>query len=256
MSVPRQHDASGHPAKHDLLRRGFGPDVIDWHRWLRVIERKRRLLIRSDASQFRYPGHWLTRITQSSFILEGIALQPHDVVDAVSTPSRKRGVRSPTAQRIRNHVAILRAIERALRRGHSLKLPDVLRWYTMLGNGLSTTMPSGQKLARLDQVIRRINFPNLRLQPAITEIAQVHVESLADALVPSFHGIVARLMLHFHLGRCGLCGVAFDPPNDGPHLLNETWLMARLLELLDDSYDQLLLSRRAATTLRLIARTE
>lgn len=198
----------------------------------------------------------LARITESSFILEGIALHPDEVGDALATRSRKRGVRSPIAQRIRNHVAILEGIERALRAGQSLRLPVVLRWYTMLGNGLSTTTPAVERLARLEQVIRRINFPHLRLQPALGEITRVHVESLADPLVPSFHGIVARLMLHYHLGRCGLCGVIFDPRTDRTHLLNENWLAAHLLELLDQSYDLLLLWQRGRPTLRLDPRQD
>lgn len=251
MSVPRQEHASSHPGQGDLVRRSFGAVAIDWPRWLRQIERKRRLLSREVSTLPRSPRSLLARITENSFILEGIALHPADVSDAIATRSRKRGVRSGTAQRIRNHFAILEDIERGLRAGQSLRLPMVLRWYTMLGNGLSTTTPAGEKLDRLEQVIRRINFPHLRLQPAISEVAQVHVESLADALVPSFHGIVARLILHYHLGRCGLCGVAFDPRSDGPHLLDEKWLTARLLQLLDQSYDLLLLAQRGAGPLRL-----
>jgi hypothetical protein len=62
---------------------------------------------------------------------------------------------------------------------------------------------------------------------------------LADPLVPSFNGILARLLLRYHLGRCGLPAVVFDPqvdtrPGDAEGMLR------RLVELLELSYDQML----------------
>jgi len=67
--------------------------------------------------------------------------------------------------------------------------------------------------------------------------------------------IRAGVGVRIGLGLLLLAG-AFDPPTDGPHLLNENWVTARLLELLDQSYDQLLLARRAAATLRLVSGAE
>ena len=93
---------------------------------------------------------------------------------------------------------------------------------------------------RLDHVVRRINSPQLRLQPALVDIAKLHVMLLRDPLVPSFNGILSRLLLRYHLGRIGLPPVVFDPNEDAPSLLDETMLLARLLELIEQSYDRLL----------------
>jgi hypothetical protein len=57
---------------------------------------------------------------------------------------------------------------------------------------------------------------------------------------------LARLLLRYHLGRCGLPPVVFDADVDGPVLTDEQALLSRLLELIDQSYD-LLLSGIGAT---------
>ncbi|HMO26104.1 MAG TPA: hypothetical protein PKB10_07525, partial [Tepidisphaeraceae bacterium] len=79
-----------------------------------------------------------------------------------------------------------------------------------------------------------------RLQPAVQEIVSMHVQALADELVPSFSGIIARLLLHYHLGRCGLPPIAFDAATDGPLLLNEPQLLGRILTRIDESFDVLI----------------
>jgi hypothetical protein len=150
--------------------------------------------------------------------------------------------------RIRNHVAILHRIERGLHRGESLKTAAVVRWYTLIASGLSITSLDEPTMGRLDQLVRRINSPHLRLQPAVQEIARLHVQSLADPLVPGFNGILVRLLLRYHLGRCGLPPVVFHSETDGPLLTDETTLLARLLELIDESYDLLLSELPPAAT--------
>jgi hypothetical protein len=98
-------------------------------------------------------------------------------------------------------------------------------------------------MSRLDQLVRRINSPHLRLQPAITEIARLHAQSLGDPLVPGFNGILVRLLLRYHLGRCGLPPVVFSPEVDQAAIENESILLGRLLEMIDESYDLLLRDR-------------
>jgi hypothetical protein len=72
---------------------------------------------------------------------------------------------------------------------------------------------------------------------------------LADPVVPSFNGILARLLLRYHLGRCGLPPVLFAPDLDGAgRLLDEPRLLARLLELIHQSYGALLGSDKDSGT--------
>jgi hypothetical protein len=115
----------------------------------------------------------------------------------------------------------------------------VIRWYVGVSAGLSTTGLDQPTAARVDDVVRRINSPQMRLQAALPEVASTHVRLLADPLVPSFNGILARLLLRYHLGRCNLPPVVFDPELDGRPASPEA-LARRLVELLDRSYDGLL----------------
>jgi hypothetical protein len=82
-----------------------------------------------------------------------------------------------------------------------------------------------------------MNSPQLRLGPALREIATMHVLLLADPFVPGFNGILARLLLRYHLGRCGLPPVLFDPAADAAHLASEATLLPRLLDLITESYE-------------------
>jgi len=250
MGVPRQPFFSAGPSyrprrvsPNGEIRRG---GEIDWTRWLRLVERKRRLTGRNGHRQSRIlPDIILQLGTLASFRLDGI-----EVDDATTMAALKRGVlsqgrdrnhfRSRLAMRIRNHVAILHRIERGLHRGESLKTVAVVRWYTLIASGLSITSLDEPTMSRLDQLVRRMNSPHLRLQPAIQEIARLHSQSLVDPLVPGFNGILARLLLRYHLGRCGLPPVVFHPESDGPLLADENTLLGRLLELIDESYDLLL----------------
>jgi hypothetical protein len=250
MSVPRQPFFTGGPSYRPRrvspageARRSGG---IDWPRWLRLVERKRRLTSRTNLRHATpLPDAILQLGTLASFRLEGI-----DVDDATTLSALKPGIsgpgrdhshfRSRLAMRIRNHVAILHRIERGLHHGESLKTAAVVRWYTLISSGLSITSLDESTMSRLDQLVRRVNSPHLRLQPAVQEIARLHAQALADPLVPGFNGILARLLLRYHLGRCGLPPVVFHPESDGPMLTDEGTLLGRLLELIDESYDLLL----------------
>ena len=110
----------------------------------------------------------------------------------------------------------------------------MLRWYTSISSGLSTSVLSLVNMRRLEQVIDRVNSPQLRLQPALTEIAELHAEILAEPIFPSFNGIIARLLLTAHLARCGLPPVVFDPQRDARQT-DPAPLLSRLCELLNDS---------------------
>jgi hypothetical protein len=250
MSVPRQPFFGAGPsyrpkriAPNGETRRGA---AIDWPRWLRLVERKRRLTTRADNRRARpLPDSILQLSTLASFKLEGIELDDATTIAALHPGNQKPGrdhnhFRSRLAMRIRNHVAILHRIERGLHHGESLKTAAVVRWYTLISSGLSITSLDEPTMSRLDQLVRRINSPHLRLQPAVQEIARLHAQSVSDPLVPGFNGILARLLLRYHLGRCGLPPVVFHAESDAPVLTDETTLLARLLELIDESYDLLL----------------
>jgi hypothetical protein len=183
------------------------------------------------------PVAYLAAVTLSSFQLEGIPLNPAEVTQAVSHGAARKGFRSRSSQRIRNHVAILRRIEMSLRAGATLTSQTVIRWYTSISCGLSLAALDETNMARLDNVVRRINSPQFRLQPAITEIAHIHAQLNADPLVPSFNGILARLLLQYHLGRCGLPRVLFDASVDSTVMKDEPRLLRRILELVDSAYE-------------------
>ena len=128
-------------------------------------------------------------------------------------------------------------IELSLRAGATLTSQTVLRWYTSISCGLSLAALDESSMARLENIVRRINSPQFRLQPAITEIARVHAQLNSDPLVPSFNGIVARLLLQYHLGRCGLPRVVFDDKADPALLTDEPRLLKRILEMVDAAYE-------------------
>ena len=282
------------------------PQPIDWPRWLRLMERKRKLVNRvgterTGVASMNIPSAFGSRRsrtvpamfhylgTAASFRIEGLDVSESTVLAATRRRPDRAGrervgregagremagregagregagregaghdrgkFRSRLSQRIRSHIAILHQIERSLGSGELLKTPAVVRWYTLVSSGLSITSLDDARMGRLDQLVRRINSPHLRLQPAVQEIARLHAESLADPIVPGFNGILARLLLRYHLGRCGLPPVVFDADVDGmgassAGLADEKRLLPRLLELIDQSYD-LLLSGTAAATRR------
>jgi hypothetical protein len=162
-----------------------------------------------------------------------------EVREALGPGSDRAGLRARQALRLRNHAAILHRIENDLALGAALTGDDVLRWYVAMSAGLSTTALDQAAAARVDEVVRRVNAPQLRLGPALREVARTHVQLLADPLVPSFNGILARLLLRYHLGRCGLPAVVFDPQVDARRTDAEA-MLRRLMELLEVSFDQML----------------
>jgi hypothetical protein len=185
------------------------------------------------------PAEYYLRATWVSFVLEGLDVAVEEVREALGPGSDRAGLRERQALRLRNHAAILHRIENDLAQGLPLTGDDVLRWYVAMGAGLSTTGLDQAAATRLEEVVRRVNAPQLRLGPALREVAETHVRLLADPLVPSFNGILARLLLRYHLGRCGLPAVLFDPPLDGRRTDAEG-MSRRLIELLEVSYDRLL----------------
>jgi hypothetical protein len=220
------------------------PPAINWSQWLRTTERKRRQLERregraSRASRAFLDGYYVAA-TDCSFRLEGLVLHDADLTAALTPGWARRSLGGRQQQRVRNHVAILRSIEHMLGREDALKLNDVVRWYTSVACGLSTTRLDAAAAARLDGVVQQVNSPHLRLAPAVQGIARLHHQLLREPVVPSFNGILARLLLRWHLGRCGLPPVVFDAVRDGGMMVDESKLLARLLELIDQSYDALL----------------
>lgn len=212
---------------------------IDWHHWVRVIERKRRLYVQARARQRALPTWFVTEATRTSFGLEKIELSNYDLGNTLAPHESRPPLRSRQRQRARNHMALVQTLDRRVRRREMIKADQVLRWYTSISSGLSTTMPAEPKLLRIESVVRRINSPQLRVQPAVTEIAQLYTEVSADHLVPSFSGILARLLLQVHLGHCGLAPVLLDPAVDARHPGETALTPARLLELIEQSFDRL-----------------
>jgi hypothetical protein len=213
---------------------------------LRRIERMRRALGRENgdgsgngtAPLPMAPAEYYVRATWVSFVLEGLEVSEEEVREALDPGSDRAGLRARQNLRLRNHAAILHRIENDLAQGLPLTGDGVLRWYVAMSAGLSTTGLDQATAARLDEVVRRVNAPQLRVGAALREVAETHVRLLGDALVPSFNGILARLLLRYHLGRCGLPAVVFDPQFDGRRV-GADGMLRRLMELLEVTYDRL-----------------
>ena len=224
--------------------RGPGGDA-DWSQALRRLERKRRSLDRAPPggpsavanASLPLPPDYYARATWSTFRLEGIDVHRDEVRAALAQTSAGHALRSRQSQRLRNHAAILHHIETDLRQNLPLSTDGVIRWYAAIGAGLSTTSLSHAATGRLDETVRRINSPQLRLAAAIPEIAALHVALLADPLVPSFNGILTRLLLRYHLGRCNLPAIIFDPAADARTAFADA-MSGRLIELLEITCDQ------------------
>ena len=212
---------------------------------VRSLERRKRAFDRSaDAADAAgaatrggpFPGYY-ERATFVSFRLDGLQTTEGEVAAALARGAANRACRSRSSQRVRNHVAALRHVESLLARGRPLESGHVVRWYASVACGLSYGHIDGQTAARIGQVCSTMNSPQLRLRPAVREIAALHVRLLADPFVPGFNGIVARLLLRYHLGRCGLPPVLFHPETDAANLASEAALLPRLLDLILASYE-------------------
>jgi hypothetical protein len=213
--------------------------------WLRNIERHRRMLARKDAVPPKNTPFWVSyfvEATDASFRFDDMTIDPADLSAAVSRGwATKASPCSRQQQRIRNHVAILHQIERMLRKGIPLSVNSVVRWYTSIACGLSIERLDEPMSARLGEIIRQINSPHLRLEPAVQSIVRLHRQMLADPVVPSFSGILARLLLRYHLGRCGLPPVLFVPEHDAGAMNDECKLLGRMLERINETYALILL---------------
>lgn len=216
------------------------PAALDWPAWIALIERHRRNLARGNGAFHPPLAEYFVAATCSSFALEGIDCTDQEVIDAITQGFAQRKFRSRASQRVRNHVAILHSIEKSLELNYPLKSAAVLRWYTSIGSGLSPSALGHDKMARLEQIIGRINSPQLRLQPAIQEVARTYGELLADPLFPSFNGLLARLLLRFHLGRCGLPGIVFEDAQGQAHWQKGDTGSLALLQAIELSYQGLL----------------
>ena len=243
-SVTRTHpdvnpDPVQLPGRHANPARRGAPAPAEWNRQVRELERKKRLAARLPAPPPRagpFPGYF-ERATYVSFRLDGLQIAEPQVAQALARGAAARACRSRSAQRVRNHVAVLRHIEALLRHNHALQPAHVIRWYTSVACGLSCGRIDDQTVARIGQVVSTMNSPQLRLGPAVQEIAALHVRLLGDPFVPGFNGILARLLLRYHLGRCGLPPVLFDPEADAGRISSESALLPRLLELILERYD-------------------
>ena len=223
---------------HDGAGRPRGPrGTPDVPRLMRALERTRRASARVPPPGARdgpLPNYY-ERFTHMSFRLDGLEVSEDEVREALGHGAAARACRTCQARRIRNHAAILRRIERLLRDGRALTAGDVIRWYTLVACGLSCGGIDEQTPCRLERIVSGMNSPQLRLGPALRDIAAVHVRLLGDPFVPGFNGILARLLLRYHLGRCGLPPVLFHPL-DTTTPDSEATLLPKLLELLLESY--------------------
>ena len=253
MSLPR-------PSEHFLrLRRRLQPRPrasssirIDWKGWFRSLERKRALLGRwlekkcdAETHQIHIASRsYLARVSQVSFELDGIRLDDRELLEAIADGAAHKPVRPRQAQRLRNHVAILRRIGRLPHGAQPLETVTVVRWYTSISCGLSNAFLGAAALNRLTHVVGQINSPHLNVRPALEEMAGLYAELLRDPIVPSFNGILSRLLLSCHLSRCGLPPVLFDPTRDCAIPDATPGHLSLLLDRVQDSYDALLAAMR------------
>ena len=204
------------------------------------VEQKKRRFDRTRASDPSHlPDDYYARFTFASFRLEGIEITEQVVREALGHGRQRPVLRTRLGQRLRSHAAILRHIEIDLRRGVPLETDRVVRWYTAVSAGLSTTSLDRASSSRLEEIVRLINALPPRVQAALREVVSVHARLVAEPLVPGFNGILARLLLRFHLGRWGFPAVLFDTFLDGQRLKPDS-LSRRLLHLVEQRYDALL----------------
>jgi hypothetical protein len=208
---------------------------------LRRVERAVRLF-RREGLQGTTPRSWLIGATAASLRLDGISFTDRELAQALQSPTRHRGMCSARLLRLRNHLAILRALERRARKGFDLDAPCVLRWYTSLSCGLSISSVPQEQLDRLSSHLRPMNAATSRAAQAIFEAASVHVRLVAHPLFPGFNGLLARLLLQYHLIRSCLPPVRLDPMRDRNLLSQPTdpKLFARLLERVSEACETLI----------------
>jgi hypothetical protein len=219
---------------------GRGPSEVDWQRWSRSIELKRRRMQSVDVARIFASRELLARAAYASFRIEGLEVDEGQMSAALAVGVERRAFRPRQAQRVRNHVAIQRHIAHKLRSFEPLRPATVVRWYTVISCGLCPNELTDSTHQRLAESLHRINTPELRLQAAVQEIARVHVKFINEPLVPSFNGILGRLLLRYHLGRCGFPPVIFHPETPALALRQERFFLPLLMDLLEKSYALLL----------------
>jgi len=232
LHVPREKAPAAFEWRVPQSKNSAPAGESDWAEWTRRIERKRKLL---PASVIIAPPEFFPHATFVSFRMDGLEVTEQETVAALARGAAGRQFRSRQSQRLRNHVAILKDIERSLKRGRAIHVSDVIRWYTSISCGLSTSTLSDAAVLRLTELVRRAGSPQFRLRPAVQEIAHLHAQAMSDPVVPSFNGILARLLLRYHLGRCSLPPVILDPIADAPRITDESRLLPRLMELIDSN---------------------
>ena len=183
----------------------------------------------------------LGKMTLMSLRLDGVEVGEADVVEALLKGGVRGDLRSRRAQLIRNHVAIQLHIERCIGKAVPLKASAFLGWYALLCSGRPAAGIGAFGMARIEQVCRQINSPPMQLQAALVEIATLHCGLLQDPLLPGFNGILARLLLRYHLGRCALPQIMLGADADGFDCIDPHRLYARLVMLL---YQRLVQLRR------------
>lgn len=229
---------------NDLLRRadqragGLGDSEETLSELLRQIERKRKLLVGISTS-WRHSLEFHGRSTLVSLRLEGMHISESEVVEALLKGGVRGDLRSRQTQMIRNHVAILLTQDLALQRQIPLSPATVLGWHAALCAGLPTPAMAETTLRRLEHVCRQVNSPPMRLQAAISNIADLHFRLLQDPLVSSFNGVISRLLLHYHLSRCDLPQVIFHQQADRLGFTDEHQLFLRLVVLIAARLDEL-----------------
>ena len=229
-SIPLQLNTRGHIA----LGRGMTASEIDWDKWSRHVDTRRRRLGKLHPFDGLFSTrNYLATATYASFRLEGLEISETEMTSALAIGPARRPFRSRQAQRIRNHVVALRQIDAQVISGEPLIPQKFIRWYTSISCGLCPGDLADAAQERLAEQIHRINFPELRLSGAIQEITRLHQALLADPLVPSFNGILSRLLLRFHLGRCGLPPILFPADTPTTALTSERLLLPLLMELIE-----------------------
>ena len=251
MALPSNRSIPGKPASRlavPVAGRGISASEIDWDKWTRHIESRRRRVGKTHPFAGLFSTrNFLATATYGSFRLEGLEVSETQVTSALATGTARRSFRSRQAQRLRNHVLALREIDARVIAAEPLSPGTFVRWYTSISCGLCPGDLSDAARDRLSEYIHRINFPELRLSGAIQKIAYIHRALLVDPLVPSFNGILSRLLLRFHLGRCGLPPVLFRPETPTAALTSERLLLPLLMELIGNSYDLMVAGNRDAS---------
>ena len=173
---------------------------------LRSIEQARARLPRRD---WLLPRPFLVDATSASFRIDGIPVTIEQVTRALGHQQSVRAFRSPLSIRLRAHAAILRCVERIVAADRPLRPANLYRWYAGLSAGLGVGRADDAR--RAADVVARANLPTVRLSTALADILELYDDVMKNPIVPSYNGIIARLLLNLHLGRCGLLPVIVEP---------------------------------------------